>query len=257
MSTASVEISCSYDELRTGMEHHPQLMIAFDDNRLTAYDTAYGYMKDRGLPGTMYAIKNTAGLSGYMTVGNLQTMYNNGWDIGNHTVHHNDPGGLTAYDLAGQKAEISGCTDWLIANGMPRAARHVAYPLGAYNDNTLTALADLKMLTGRIAANFQQYTPINNPYLVIGRTVVSTDSLSTVQGFIDAAYNKGVSLQLIFHKFLDSTDGTATWWTPDNFRALIDYIVARKIPCVTIDEWYTGLTNPRYRSLPPPRIPVA
>jgi peptidoglycan/xylan/chitin deacetylase (PgdA/CDA1 family) len=231
------------------MEYSPRLMIAFDDNRSTAYDIAYPYMHDRGLRGTVFAIKNTTGLSNYMTLENLQALYADGWAVANHTVSHTG-NGLIDYDLTGQTAELSGCTDWLIANGIPRAAHHVAYPLGAYNDITMTALAALGMITGRTSYNYQQYTPINNPYLINGRTVYSTDTLSTVKGYIDAAYNKGVSLQLIFHKLLTETDSTTTWWTPANFQALIDYILARKIPCVTIDEWYKGLTNPRYRSLP-------
>jgi len=243
------EISLSFDDLRIGMEYSPRLMIAFDDNRSTAYDIAYPYMKDRGLLGTVFAIKNTTGLPNYMTLANLQALYADGWAIANHTVSHAG-NGLIDYDLAGQTAELSGCTDWLIANGMPRAAHHVAYPLGVYNADTMTALANLGMLTGRISTTYHQYTPVNNPYLLIGRTIASTDSLSTIKGVVDTAFNKGVSYQLIFHKLLTVTDGTTTWWTPANFQALIDYILARKIPCVTIDEWYKGLTNPRYRSLP-------
>jgi hypothetical protein len=65
-------------------------------------------------------------------------------------------------------SSIMGCTNYLISNGMPRAAYHVAYPNGERNFVTDRAMAELRMKTGRIVSG--RSTPVAdglvNPYSV-------------------------------------------------------------------------------------------
>jgi len=65
-------------------------------------------------------------------------------------------------------SSILGCTNYLISNGMPRAAYHVAYPNGERNLVTDRAMAELRMKTGRMVSG--RSTPVAdglvNPYTI-------------------------------------------------------------------------------------------
>lgn len=66
----------------------PKIVISFDDNSADVFNTAYSLMQPLGIPGTNYINSNSVGDSGKMTRAQLQTTYDAGWDIGNHTADH-------------------------------------------------------------------------------------------------------------------------------------------------------------------------
>jgi len=239
----------SLDSLYYDFECQPaRLLLTFDDGRNSVItDGCFKYMNDRGIKGTEYVISSTIGTSGAMTKGNLDTLYAAGWAIGNHTLAHSH---LTQLTQAQMEAALKGCTDWLIANGYIRAAYHHAYPFGEYNNAVQAACANAGILTARTTFYSLQSTPPGNLYtLQIWDAGTPTHTLAQAKALIDAAIRYQKTLIFMFHHFVVSNPGNEEW-TYTDFHALIDYITARKIPCLTIDEWYKGLTNPRYRSLP-------
>jgi hypothetical protein len=78
----------AFDSLYYQRRTPPKLVISFDDNWLTEYTEGYVYMSKLGLPGTIYAIRDTVGQDGYMSLKQLKEVYAAGWDIGNHTTDH-------------------------------------------------------------------------------------------------------------------------------------------------------------------------
>lgn len=66
----------------------PKIVISFDDNSADVWNTAYSLMQPRGIPGTNFINSNSVGTSGKMTRDQLQTTYDAGWDICNHTADH-------------------------------------------------------------------------------------------------------------------------------------------------------------------------
>ncbi len=90
---------------------------------------------------------------------------------------------------------------------------------------------------------------------LLSKMVVNTTSLTTALCWIDLAIQHNATIFLMFHQ-LATPASTEYDWTHANFQLLMEYIVARKIKCITIDEWYKGLTNPRWRSVPLSRVPV-
>jgi hypothetical protein len=65
---------------------------------------------------------------------------------------------------------------------------------------------------------------------------------------IDNAIKDGTTIIFLCHRLLANAGETAT--AIADFKALVDYVVERGIDVVSVDEWYEGLTNPRYRSIP-------
>jgi hypothetical protein len=121
------------------------------------------------------------------------------------------------------------------------------------------------MLSGRGIVPRVEPVPAGEKYQLMGPLVTWGDkathptqpeiTVSTVKSWIDTAVLTGSSLSLVFHHLADDsahiTDSTNYLFS--DFKAIVDYAIARGLEFVTIDEWYNGLTNPRYRSLPPSR----
>jgi hypothetical protein len=87
----------------------------------------------------------------------------------------------------------------------------------------------------------------SNLYYLKARLVGRLVALATIKGWIDEAIEKGLTLILIFHKIIE-TPVTDTQTSIADFCEVINYLVAKKAHCVTIDEWYKGLIDPRYSS---------
>lgn len=243
----------TFDDLRANVVKSPKLVICFDDGNSTDYTQAYSYMAPKGLKGTIYAIKSLIGRTGYNTTAQLTEMYNAGWAIGNHTNTHPD---LTTLTQAEIESEITICRDWLLSLGFMRSYRHLSYPIGKRNATVDAAMAATGMLTGRLANNKYPVTiPINSFYTDINCVNVSaTATLNSVKTVVDTIKNKGTTAFILFHKLEETPTGDN--WSISDFQALIDYIVEKRIDCLTVDEFYNGLNNPRYRSLPLSRVTV-
>lgn len=241
--------------LEMGLSSRPKLIIGFDGGYSTDYSYVFPYMAARGLKATHYIYGGSIGSSAsYCTLSQLQEMYAAGHAI---SVYPFDPlqapeENLTDKDVAGQTETLRIGRDWLIANGMPRAARHVGYRHNACNDGTFTAMAALGMHTGRSASANPLCVPMNNNYKIVCRMMDqgTTGSWASIKTRIDTARKSGSSIMVCMHHVTD--DPTVDDATLEQFASLIDYALQYKpeMDTVTIDEWYNGLTNPRYRSLP-------
>jgi len=236
----------------------PRCLIGFDDTFDTVYSAAFAKMNPLGLRGTIYITKNIitagSGLCGpALTIPHINEMYAAGWAVCNHTISHPHLNLLTQAEV---EAEIQGCNDWLVSNGWTRAAKHIAYPYGnIVTADMFAACQSTGMITGRTTFTGEpEPLPFGDRYQLRSSQLGEPATLATVQGWVDHAIRNQVTLNLFGHSIADGHETDANFWGSTKFNSLIDYLVARKIPCVTIDEWYNGLTNPRYRSLPVPRI---
>lgn len=239
----------SLDDLRQSVEQIPKVLITFDDGLTSPYTYAYPYMNDRGLRATLYIAPIYIGDDGFLDTDELDIIYASGWAMANHTWSHPDsPDYLTGLTRAQIDDQINLAADWLIRSGYPRGAYHMALPGGYYNSDVLASYAANGIKTGR--CDLSQYNPVpaGNIYLLHSNNLGSDTSLATAKGMVDHAIKNDLTLIFHGHKLGESADSST--WTISDFEALIDYIIARKISCVTIDEFYEGLTNPRYRSLP-------
>ena len=241
-SDATDTITTAYvDTMRFGAKSIGNLLLTFDDGYDDIYDVAYPYMDARGLKGTCYIpgyLIETG--TGFMTKANLTELYGKGWAIGNHTYNHVD---MSAYTQAQAYAELSTNRDWLIANGLTRAIDHIAYPVGGYSDDVLTAMTQIGAKTGRTIKTWRGQNDIY-PYEIKVVAIDNTTTLATTKSYVDDVTNRGETIVIYLHKLVASPS-VSTEWSIANFQGLIDYVAQKKIRVVTIDEWYNGLANPR------------
>jgi peptidoglycan/xylan/chitin deacetylase (PgdA/CDA1 family) len=169
-----------------------------------------------------------------MTLAQLQQLYDAGWDIGNHTSTHAD---LSTLDGAAVAKELTDCADFLVDHRMPRAARHVAYPDGSYDDSVLRAMAATHMDTGRTVDYRPEPLPFDDPYLLPGAPTNSTQlTVAQIESDIDRAVTDGATIELFFHAIGPRADSYTQSIT--DFTAICDYVHKLDVPVLTISELY-------------------
>ena len=197
-------------------------------------------MQSHNVRGTGYVPTSLVGGIGHVPGRQLQAMYAAGWTIGNQTTGNID---LTSLTLAQQTAELLAARTSLNDNGILNAD-YVAYPAGKYNVNTLTAMMNLSMRTGRTLLSYNNVSPLGEPYQITQRTITKTTSLATVQGWVDTAKARGEILVLTFQG-LSNSPGSNDWYI-SRFQALVNYCISTNIniPIITMDDLYNLQSGP-------------
>ena len=194
----------------------------------TIYTMSFPYLSARNIKATAYVQTNLMETVGFPTNAQLQEMNAAGWDIGNHSITHPL---FTTLTQAQIEAELTGAQSAIEAIGCTRASKHVAYPSGVYDADTLAAMAATGMLTGRPVSPSPQGFPSN--LYEIGYVIWLNSvyvSLAQAKAHVDAAKAGNYVLIFLLHHF--------TEWAEADFQELVDYTIAQQVQPLTIDELY-------------------
>lgn len=206
----------------------------FDDVSDTAL-TGLQYMIDNNINGTIYAISDRIGDVGYLTAENYITLNAANILVGNHTKTH---GNLTTMTREEQAAEFTNCKAALDALGLTIASDFVAYPFGAFNADTLLAMADAGMKDGRGNDYQQTFLPKITPlYKIPWFDVTNTTTVETVKGWINDAVATRSNVCLVWHKLVAESPDSYEWLQTD-FEEIMDYLIAQGIRTKTILDAY-------------------
>lgn len=246
-SVASETVNTTLDSLYYNLYSRPKVVITFDDGWDSAHTEGYTYMATKGLKGTHYVISSVIDTAGRVTTENLTTAYNNGWSISNHTKTHQNLSTLTEEEVV---TELRDCYEWLVSNGFATTAKHVAYPNGGYNTTVLDSMDSLGFETGGTIISRQNniVKGLEDRRLIKRYSLINSNSLATVKGYVNTAVSNGSTVFINFHKLVASPSASTEWAISD-FQSLIDYIAQLSsgglLDVMTVDDWYNGLTNPR------------
>lgn len=132
----------TWDALYYNCAGRPTVVLTFDDNYLSHYATVFPLMQNLGLKGTLYIPPGFVGSgNNHATLLQLQEMYAAGWDMGVDIQNDQPytPGGGYANDAA-STSDMHAIYDYLVANNMPRAKNHLAYPNGTWSESLVAAM---------------------------------------------------------------------------------------------------------------------
>jgi len=221
--------------------------LTFDDGDLSQYTLGFQRgLQPRGMHGTFYIVTGWTGVnSGAMTWSQLSDLYNNGNDVGGHTVDHID---LTSssYTQAQKTAEVCNNYQDLANHGLNPVS--FAYPYGAYNTSAEQIVQSCGFSSARITGGlnrngwgagpvYAETIPPQNAYAV--RTVYNAGgsaalTLSELESSVTAAaQNGGGWVPLVFHEICSQTYDPADYsyctssWAPiqlDTFNAFLDWL---------------------------------
>lgn len=246
----------TFAKAEIGYTSRPKCIIQFDGQYITDYTVAFPYLAARGMRATHYIYDDRVSSVGRMSLAQIKELYAAGDAVSCYP--HGGAQDFTTMDIATQQDHMGQVQAYLLENDMPRAAYHCAYSQGRWNSDTLVAMANLGMRTGRttISAPVYMALPFENNITIYTREINQQVGKTLADAIVAVNYGitTGSTVAVLMHNILASP-GTYDISVAD-FQSLIDYLYSARsaIDCVTIDEWYNGRTNPRYRSLPVARV---
>jgi peptidoglycan/xylan/chitin deacetylase (PgdA/CDA1 family) len=221
--------------------------LTLDDGDESQYSLGFLHgLQPHGMAGTFFIVNGWVGVdSGTMTWPQISDLYNNGNDIGGHTVDHID---LTSssYTLQQKTAEVCNNYQALAQQGFNPVS--FAYPYGSYNSTAESIVKScgfsMARITGGLDRNgvgagpvYAETIPAKDPFAT--RTVYNGGgaapyTLSFLENsVIAAAQNGGGWVPLVFHEICSQTydpadySSCSTSWAPtelDTFNAFLDWL---------------------------------
>jgi len=198
-------------------EDQRTICIVFDDGWLTQYTEALPILDEYGFKASFAIITdNPNKRPTYMNWNQIITLYNQGHDIGSHTVNHLN---LTQLDPTDIKYQLSQSKQDLLNHGIN--AHLFVYPFGEGAENP-----DIKTLVQQhynIACstnpgNFDMNQPFNQ-YAIPRYT--AGNSLEQFKSYVDQANNS--TIVIIYYPQIGN-DSIPTSVTSENFAAQMQYL---------------------------------
>jgi len=229
------EASVSLDRLQSvqNVLDRGLVSLTFDDGFAGVFTEAKPQMDRYGFSGVAYVITGMVDKPGRMTVDQLKSLQDAGWDISSHTRNHvflvsrGHEDGVIEEELAVSKK-------WLTGQGFDRGARHLAVPGGEFNNRILGLIKKYYATNRTIIEERESYPPADQ-YMLKIRNVINTTPVEAVQKWVDEASVQKEWLILVFHNFSDSPEAD-TQILPQTFRYIIDYIAGAKVDVVTMSD---------------------
>ncbi|MDD2469331.1 MAG: polysaccharide deacetylase family protein [Bacilli bacterium] len=217
------------------------IIIMFDDGWKSQYTIGYEYMRGKDMKGSIAIIPKNIGESGYMNKANLYELYNQNWDLLNHTYDHLV---LNDSNINKQIKSITRGSKWLEKNGFINHHRVLIYPEGKYNDNTIKALNNMNYTSTRgIESGFNLNQP-GNLYDIKVKNILPNTKVNEVKEWINYIIDNNLTLILLFHKLDNNIDKTKMKYKKKDFYKIIDYIDTNKnnLNIITYSEWLETIT---------------
>ena len=227
--------------------------LNFDDGTEDQYTTAFPMLQSLNMHGTFFIISGYANnLSGYMTLPQLQALYNAGNEIGGHTVLHPY---LTQVSTDEATREICDSRDTLLNWGFP--VTDFDYPHSASNA-TLESIAqqcgyNSARSDGEITSPdgclsgcpMAETIPPADPYLLRSPdSIQDTWSVADIESLVTQAENNGGGwVNMIFHHICDNACDPYSI-TPANLQTVLTWLQTQPVSIEPINQVIGGSVNP-------------
>lgn len=205
--------------------------LTFDDGYDGVYLRARPRMDKYGFAGVAYVVTGLVGAPGRMTVDQLKSLQDLGWDIASHTKSHKFLVGDKLAD-AEMENELAGSKEWLVNNGFPQGSRHFSSPGGEFNDSVLSTVKKY-YASHRTIMEEKEICPPADPYMLKVRNIINSTPVDAVKGWVDQAASNKEWLILVFHNITETAE-VETQVSVQAFQSIIDYIAAADVDVITM-----------------------
>jgi peptidoglycan/xylan/chitin deacetylase (PgdA/CDA1 family) len=110
------------------------VLLTFDDNLLSQYETAFPLTEEYGFPGVIGVIPGTGSKEGHVGIDDLSEMHDAGWDVVSHPQRAEPLPDLSEAD---RRAAFEESKRWLLDHGFEDGSRFVIWPYGVTDGATL------------------------------------------------------------------------------------------------------------------------
>jgi peptidoglycan/xylan/chitin deacetylase (PgdA/CDA1 family) len=176
--------------------------LTFDDGDADNYPVR-SILAENSLHATFYVVSGFTNSNGYMTDGQLRDLYNDGNEIGGHTLSH-----MKLSDVRGEELRREVCQDRsnLVAYGFEVTS--FAYPFGHYDDESRQVVMDCGYGNARGVSDGPETVPPADVYgLRAMPYVVSDTRLPKMMRYVTEVNDAGGGWVIfVFHHVCDSCD---------------------------------------------------
>ena len=209
-----------------------KVSITFDDGFASTFENALPVLKQHNLVGTVYVTSGFIGNRGFMNWDQVLKLKNTyGWEIGGHTVQHEE---LPELDSSGIANEVNDSLDTLRSLGLNTVS--FASPFGAYDSRVLVEV--LKRYHSH--RGFWDRDDLNSPPyqrdVLMVQSVERGVSSATVKSWVDQAINEDKWLILVYHEILPQEEHDPNYEytnTIDELTEVLKYVKSSGIQVVT------------------------
>jgi peptidoglycan/xylan/chitin deacetylase (PgdA/CDA1 family) len=176
--------------------------LTFDDGDADNYQIR-DVLKANDLHATFYVVSGFTGTAGYMTGEQLQGLYQDGNEIGGHTLNHTKLSEVRGAEL---KTEI--CQDRLNLLAQGFVVTSFAYPYGFHDEESRAAVADCGYNSARIVGGGPEtFVPENLFTLRVMPYIVQDTSFSKMTRYVSGVETEGGGWVIfVFHHVCDGCD---------------------------------------------------
>ena len=154
------------------------IILTFDDGSHSVYSTAWPIMQKYNFTGTIYLVNNYVGAANFLSVDEIQMLYNAGWEIGSHSITHTD---LTLKSVDQEKEIIE--SRIRLQRQLDVPVETFAYPYGTYNKDSVE-LARFAGYIGAVGLGPSVKQGNNNLYYLYRRDVQAKYDIWTFASFL-------------------------------------------------------------------------
>jgi peptidoglycan/xylan/chitin deacetylase (PgdA/CDA1 family) len=225
--------------------------LTFDDGVSDQYTNALPILQQYGMHGTFYIISGYIGVnSAYMTLPQVQAIYNAGNEIAGHTVLHPF---LT--QLSGDEAQREICQgrNTLLSWGFP--VTNFAYPYSDANASVEQAVQQCGFNSGRLDEDLKnpfscgdcdpsESIPPADPYGIRTPDSVQTNwTLNNLKSLVTQAEQAGGWMPIVFHHVCDSGCDSYSV-TTGTFSAFLAWLQTQNVAVKTVSQVMGGSVQP-------------
>jgi len=196
--------------------------LTFDDGDADNYSVRSA-LAENSLKATFYVVSGFTNSNGYMTDNQLRDLYNDGNEIGGHTLNH-----VNLDDVRGEDLKREVCQDRsnLVAQGFEVTS--FAYPFGHYDDEAKQTVMDCGYGNARGVSDGPEIVPPTDAYGLRAMPYIVSDTRfpKMVRYVTEVEKNGGGWVILVFHHVCDGCDQYAI--KPDVFSEFVQWLGAQQ-----------------------------
>jgi peptidoglycan/xylan/chitin deacetylase (PgdA/CDA1 family) len=206
------------------------IVLTFDDGHSSIYELAFPIMQEYGYPGVDFIPTGWIGKKELMTLDQVRSLENAGWETGGHTVNHAN---LTTIPIDSARSEIQRNYEQLIVYGLKH--RCFALPSGHSNEKTTAIIKEYFDII-RTSQNERYSYPLNLDRLGYYQVQKNDDANSLLMR-VAHGINQGECLVIFgFHQFTLGEENIITKIHLSKFIEFIEGINKRNLRVVTLSE---------------------
>ncbi|NTX65922.1 polysaccharide deacetylase family protein [Myxococcus sp. CA051A] len=242
-----------------------QVIVSLNfDDCLATQTTGAAIMEARGMRGTFYVHSTRMGLSGRLTLAQVQALRDAGHEIGGHTLTHPH---LTELSADEQRREI--CNDRVALLNAGFRVTSFAYPFGDKDSTTRQIVMDCNCNSARESGGLRtsssgsspaaEPVPPADPYAIRTHgSVQATTTLTDLKNYVLRAEESGGGwVPIVFHHICGPCNPPQTYSiSPTLLTSFLDWLaprVSRGTTVATMDAVIGGVLKPPV-SWPPTQL---